>query len=195
MKNVINFEQAKQLVAALGITTFEQWRTAQHSNNLPAALPNYPEKTYPQWSRWENFLAPKQQNETLPFELAKLVVNGYNVNNRVEYRKLKKENDLVRNLLPFNPERVYKAQYTTFVDFITSKRDNNAATNLLNELSSEVAPKVEILKDFYCSFDEFKQILAELGITTRAQFRKSNEINQNLSVPTNPEAVYSEFAW
>jgi hypothetical protein len=94
---------------------------------LPSYIPTKPYNTYKdEWIGWEDFLSYKSKirnknNGYLTYKNAKTwIINNYGSLSSSEFRKLSKEGKLPINI-PKKPERYYKNDWISFVDFLNIK--------------------------------------------------------------------------
>jgi hypothetical protein len=124
------FEEARQFVRTLGLTSTVDWMKWSASGERPSNIPSNPSVIYRDhgWDSLPDFLGcvsgrgkkktrPASPLITDPFARAKMVIQTMGVKNREGFRALKREGNLPQGV-PANPETAFKEQWQGWNDFL-----------------------------------------------------------------------------
>jgi hypothetical protein len=129
------FNSARALSRKLGLTNeaqFIRWRCGhlKHRIGCPANMPMHPDRVYPEFKGWPDFLdfTPRTW---MPFDQAKEFVRSLGLTNQSEYRKwvagrLQRRGLPVRpKSIPANPDQIYSDRWHGFNDFLGTAKPRN----------------------------------------------------------------------
>jgi len=158
----LSWIEASKATQKLGITSSIEYRKLYRND---PCLPSTPAKRYKnEWVKngnWHGFLLPITCN-TLNEAKQYSIVSG--IKNSKEYRTKQKEHPL----LPFNPDRVYKNEWTNWYEFLN-------------------IPKPYSYKEAY-------DLISKLGFTEKTAFLKYVTVLNDPRLPRTPDQVY-ESEW
>jgi len=134
-RNWLRFNSAKALSRQLGLTNeaqFIRWRRGHLKDRLkcPANMPMHPDRVYPDFKGWPDFLGFTQRT-WMPFDKARKFVRRLGLENQLEYRqwivgRLRRQGLPPRpKNIPANPDQVYSDHWDGFNDFIGTAKPRN----------------------------------------------------------------------
>ena len=130
-----SFSSARTLSRKLGLTSeaqFIRWRRGhlKHRLKCPANMPMHPDRVYPDFKGWPDFLGFTQRT-WMPFDKAREFVRRLELENQLEYRKwvvgrLRRDGLPPRpNNIPANPDQIYSDRWDGFNDFLGTAKPRN----------------------------------------------------------------------
>jgi hypothetical protein len=131
----LSFDRARALARKLGLKSegeFIRWRRGllKHELKCPPDMPMHPDRVYPGFKNWPDFLRFTPRT-WMPFEQAKKFVRRLGLRNQKEYRqwvtgRLQRKGVPIRpESIPNNPDQVYSAQWQGFNNFIGTAKPKN----------------------------------------------------------------------
>jgi superfamily II DNA or RNA helicase len=174
------FEEARDSVRELNITTQKEFRGARKRKILPFNLPSHPHVIYltKGWSTWADFFGSDNHvnKQYLPFEQAKNTIHKFGLKNNQEWREFCKSDKLPRNI-PKTPEKVYHKTWQGFGDWLGT---NNIAPHQ---------------RDFM-TYLEAKKFVSKFKLKTQREYRIfCQSPNRPPDLPTNPNSTYKNSGW
>ncbi|MDC0153553.1 hypothetical protein OAJ02_02330 [Nitrosopumilus sp.] len=187
-KQFRDFESARKFVRKLGFKNTYEWQEYCKSDNKPNDIPSNPQKNYSDqgWINWTDWLDSntfaKSNRNYVSFIEAKKIVREFKIISETDWRKFcisgKRPDDL-----PSKPERVYKKEWTSWGDFLSTGYIANQKRNYLpfdkaSKISKIIASKYKIKtqKDWY-NFIRNNKIIME---------------NEFPKIPHNPQTTYKK---
>lgn len=117
-RDVMSYEDLKQLVRKYNVTSIRQWKKVVKEDKLPGSFPSSPQAYYKDFEGWDLFLAPKA-SRFLEWDeakaLAKSVRIEHGLKNAYDWRWLSRQGHRPAEL-PSAPDYYY-TQFTTWKDF------------------------------------------------------------------------------
>lgn len=116
------WDAAVMTVRQIGITSRDKYR-AWWDENKPIGLPKYPNRVYPQWTTWGNFLgvensfSANHKRVYRPFWEAVRYVHSLGIKSVQDYKKMHKEGKIPLDI-PRSPETQYKADWQGYNHFL-----------------------------------------------------------------------------
>jgi superfamily II DNA or RNA helicase len=169
----LSFQEAREFVRKLGLTSVNEWYEYSRSEKLPINVPRAPEVKYKDtgWNGIGDWLGTDrladQFRKYLPFEKAKLFMKENNIcsyNNWIEFRNENK----IENI-PFKLERTYSENWKGVGDFF--------GTSKLN-------------------FDEAKEYVQKLKISSSREYLDySKSDGFPIFLPRVPHRFYKDKGW
>jgi len=173
------FKSARTLSRKLGLTSqmqFIKWRSGhlKHRITCPADMPMHPDRVYPQFKGWPDFLdfTPRTW---MPFTQAGKFVRRLRLKNQLEYRewvvgRLRRRDLPVRpQNIPANPDQIYADQWQGFNDFLGTAKPRN-------------------LGRMWRPFNEAREYVRSLNLTGYSEYRKWAK-GQLKNKPTFPDDI------
>ena len=167
------FEKAREFVRKLGLKTGDDWEKYCMSGKKPDNIPNNCEDVYKDfgWKGGEDFFGVKSF-EFLPYQEAKKIVRGWNLQTQAEWNLHCITSDIPDNI-PKNPNTIYKEDWVGWKDWLKE----TAAKKSLN----------------YLPFAKARIISRKLGLSSVVQwnsFAKTSKRPDN--IPKYPDKIYKE---
>jgi hypothetical protein len=133
--NWLPFNSARALSRRLGFTNeaqFIRWRRGhlKHRLKCPANMPMHPDRVYPDFKGWPDFLSFTQR-AWMPFGKAREFIRRLGLKNQLEYRKWSAGRLRRHGLpprpenIPANPDQVYSDHWDGFNDFLGTAKPRN----------------------------------------------------------------------
>jgi len=164
----IPFEEARKIAREMKLERTEDYLEIARKGKLPPGTPSTPNMVYKDegWIDWYDYLGTGM----LPFEEAKKLVRKLGIKNSSEYKKLKKQKKLPKEL-PQGPEVTYKKQgWIDWYDYLGTGRTTQK--NLL-------------------PFKEAKEVSQKLKIKNRSDYVKRYRAKKlPKGMPSDPHKVY-----
>ncbi|MBH0017886.1 hypothetical protein [Pseudoalteromonas sp. NGC95] len=117
-RDVMSYEDLKQLVRKHNVTSIRKWKKALKENKIPGSFPSSPQAYYENFEGWDVFLAPKGAR-FLEWEDAKVLATEirieHGLKNAYDWRWLSRQGHRPANL-PSAPDYYY-SQFTTWKEF------------------------------------------------------------------------------
>ena len=175
----LDYNEAKEIIRKLGITTTTQWRQACKDNVIPLEIPYRPDSYYKDsgWVNWSVWFGKKGKNDFYTFEEAKNQVKKLNFNSVADWTEFIRINHNEFNF-PKTPNQFYKNKgwidWGDFLGtgFITSKNRN------------------------YKSFEEAKRIVHAYNLKSQKEwieYCKNPDFPND--IPKSPSVVYKGQGW
>ena len=179
----LSYEDAGKLLNEIGINSSTKFAKLCTSGKRPKNIPSSPEKTYKKdWQGWNHFLGKGKSDqrglkkEFLPFDEARKYVRKLNIEGSKEWRKYCTSGKKPENI-PSLPDITYRATWEGLSDWLGTGR------------------KSKMRKDAFLPFEEARDIVRKLGLTSRVEWMKfieSNKLPKN--IPKHPDRLYQEFS-
>lgn len=166
----VSFEEARKIVKLAGIIKESQYRSEYRKY---PGLPSFPNKTYPEFTTWYEFLDIPPKYETI--EEARIAFMKLGIKTIKDYHEKHKEDPR----LPGRPDFFYKI---SFREFLTGKK------RILK--TTEPAKRYLPRKKIYRSFQKAKEAAQRLGIKNSMEYRE--KFKQDPLLIHNPQ-IYPEF--
>ena len=167
------FEKAREFVRKLGLKTNDSWEKYCMSGKKPDNIPNNCEDVYKDfgWKGWKDWFGVKSF-EFLPYEEARKIVRGWNLQTQAEWNLRCITSDIPNNI-PKNPNRIYKEDWEGWRDWLKE----TAAKKSLN----------------YLPFAKARIISRKLGLSSVVQWNSFAETRKRPdNIPKNPYKIYKE---
>ncbi len=169
----LSFQEAREFAISLKLKNIKEWEEYVQSGKKPPKIPSYPDRYYKEqgWIGWKDFLG----NVFVSLEEAKQFAKNLNIKSYNEWRKYVVSNNSPDNI-PSNPAKVYKNKgWINWGDYLGT--GNIAAS-----------------KRYFLSFREAKQIVRELQLTSREEWKRycKSEKHSN-NIPCHPDEYYQEW--
>jgi superfamily II DNA or RNA helicase len=167
-KNIkISYNEAKEIVARLGITTNRQYVQFYSEGKFPEGMIYNPESSYAEWVNWGTFLG---REVILSYEEAKVVVKPFKITGQLHYSQLYKDGQLPKGL-PSNPYGHYAIHgWINWFDFLGKEKPIK-----------------------FVSFDKAKSTVKSLGIQTYTEYRIAWFANSlPKGMPASPHSYYKK---
>ena len=131
----LRFNSARALSRQLGLTNeaqFIRWRRGhlKHRLKCPANMPMHPDRVYPDFKGWPDFLGFTQRT-WMPFDKAREFVRRLRLKNQLEYRqwvvgRLRRHALPPRpKNIPANPDQIYSDHWDGINDFLGTAKPRN----------------------------------------------------------------------
>jgi predicted helicase len=181
LKAHLDFEDAREYVHRLGLTTVVEWKEYAASGRLPETIPKAPRGVYLDkgWKGYSDWLGNgrfSSQNKRL-FADARDFARSLKLKNESEWREFTKSEKLPSDI-PADPGGVYKYEgWAGFGDWLGT---------------GTVAPRLRT----YRTFKEARKFARSLGLNRRAQwseFCKSGKLPSD--IPAAPNRTYRNKGW
>jgi hypothetical protein len=183
------FAEARTLGRKLGLTNeaqFIRWRRGllKHRVKCPIDMPLHPDRVYPQFKSWPDFLDFNPRT-WMTFDQARKFVRRLKLKNQSEYRdwvvgRLRRKGLLARpDGVPNNPDQIYSGQWQGLNDFIGT-------------------PKPRTVDRTWRPFKQAKEYVRSLNLSSYKEYRewtKGNLKNKPIfpdDIPAHPYGVYGE---
>lgn len=115
---VMTLDELKQVVHILDINSHRQWMQAVRKGDIPGYYPTRPDKYYPEWSGWKDFLSPRKR--FLDFDdarkKARLLAVSFNLRTGKDWRNLSRARKRPKGL-PSNPNEYYEDSWVSWADW------------------------------------------------------------------------------
>ncbi len=178
-RNYLSFEEAKNVVKILGLTSqtkYHEYLNKTNVNGLPYS-PHVMYKNYG-WKSWGDFLGYKKDfDEFYDFKEARKIIHNLKLNNTNEFRTYLKSTDYDVKI-PKSPNKTYKdSGWVSWVDWLGHGKLSNFDKKFLQ-------------------FEEAREYVRKLNITRQkewVEFIKS-ELRPN-NIPSAPDRVYKDSGW
>ena len=166
------FEKFTQILKEVGITSstqYEKWRKKNDGTYNGFKLPSNPNQYYKEWTKWGHVL------EKMPpptFEEFRQILKEVGITSSTQYKKWRREvGHIYKGFTLFaNPKQSYKEEWTGW-----------------GHVLEKMPPP---------TFEEFTQILKEVGITSSTQYiewrRKVGHTYNGFTLFSNPKQSYKE---
>jgi hypothetical protein len=129
------FDNARSISRKLGLSSegaFLRWRGGhlKHPVRCPADMPMHPDRVYPEFKGWPDFLAFTPRT-WMPVDEAKAFVRRIGIKNQLEYRewvagRLRRPGLPLRpKNVPANPDQIYSDAWKGFNDFLGTLKPRN----------------------------------------------------------------------
>jgi superfamily II DNA or RNA helicase len=174
-----DFNNARSFVRKLGLKSVLQWRQYCKTGNKPNDIPSNPESVYKMngWVNMEDWLGTQiianRDKIFLEFEEARNIIRRLNLKNQKQWLEYCKSDKKQKNI-PSNPQLTYKnSGWKDLGDWLGTHNKSNKKKDFLNFKDARIYVhklKIQSVKEW-------------------TLFCKSG--NFNLSLPTNPNIVYS----
>ena len=165
----LSFEEARQKLRFYGISSVEKYRQWQKQH---PDMPSAPDQTYKaQWKGWGYFLGTGRvktgEENFLSFEEAREKARNAGIKSRKEYEKWQKDHPD----MPSHPNRAYAGQWTSWGDFLDTKKVRNGQENFL-------------------PFEEAQAKARKAGISSAAQYKEWQKDHPDM--PSQPDRAYPD---
>lgn len=175
----LGYNEAKEIIRKLGITTSTQWRQACKDNVIPFEIPYRPDSYYKNsgWENWSVWFGKKGKNDFYTFEEAKNQVRRLKFNSVAEWTEFIRINYNEFNF-PKIPNQFYKNKgWLDWGDFLGT---------------GFIASK----NRHYMSYDEAKKIVKTYKLKSQKEWleycKKPDFPND---IPKSPAVVYKGQGW
>ena len=175
----LGYNEAKEIIRKLGITTLTQWRQACKDNVIPLEIPYRPDSYYKDsgWVNWSVWFDKKSKNDFYTFEEAKYQVRKLNCKSVADWTEFIRINYNEFNF-PKTPNQFYKnkgwVDWGDFLGtgFIASKNRN------------------------YKSFDQAKKIVQTYKLKSQKEWIEyCKKPDFPIDIPKSPAVVYKGQGW
>jgi superfamily II DNA or RNA helicase len=167
------YEETKEFVRELGISSYNQWIKYTKSGNKPHDIPRNPDKTYKGkgWIDWYEFFG-KNKEKFRSFEETRKFVNSLKIKSITEWKKYCKSG-LKPEDIPNRPSKTYKNQgWIDWYDFFGKNKEK------------------------FRSFQESKEFVKTYKLTSYKEWtelHKSGKVPKD--IPFTPNEVYKNKGW
>ena len=171
-EDILPFERARDKARLAGISSKRQYIEWQKDH---PDMPSEPDKAYPdQWPGWGDFLGTGKvrtgrvrtgKESFLSFERAREKVRSAGISSVAQYRKWQKNHPD----MPSNPNQTYKAQWTSWGDFL--------GTGRIRSKKEDILP-----------FERARDKARLAGISSVAQYREWQKNHPDM--PSDPPQFY-----
>lgn len=110
----IDYYELKHIVKTKRISSVYAFHKARRNNELPLGTPPYPEKFYPEFEGWDEFLSSEPSR--LSYEDAKALIHPFKLKSGYQWRNFCREG-LKPDGIPVLPDRDY-AEFISWADFL-----------------------------------------------------------------------------
>ncbi|MBM3611058.1 MAG: hypothetical protein FJX18_06020, partial [Alphaproteobacteria bacterium] len=174
------FEEARDSVRKLNITTQKEFKIAKKGKILPINIPSHPHVIYQTkgWSSWADFFGTTNyiNIQYLPYEQARNTIHKFGLKNNQEWREFCKSDNLPPNI-PKSPEKVYFKDWQGFGNWLGT---GNIAPNLKK----------------FMTYLEAKKFVAKFKLKTQREFKIfCQSPNRPPDFPTSPDKTYKNSGW
>jgi len=177
----LNYQEAKEIVKKLNITTTLEWRNKARLKELPIEIPKRPDLYYldngwVSWSDWLDVSIISNKNKKfLPYDNAKGIVDKLNLKSNNEWREYCKTNLKPKNI-PSNPDIIYKKDgWVSWSDWLG-----------YDEI------KLKNKKDFI-PYNKARDFVSKLGLKTHKDWVEYSKNSRPDNIPSNPWKIYDEW--
>jgi len=187
--NWMPFAAARALSRTVGLSSanqFRRWRRGhlKHRISCPVDMPMHPDRVYPEFKDWPDFLG-FTATAWMTFDEAKTFVRRLNIKTQMEYRewvagRLRRPGLPARpKNIPANPNQIYSGAWKGFNDFLgTPKPRNVGRTWRPFEAAREYVRSLE-----FANVDEYRQ-------WTKGKLKNRPKFPDDL--PSWPEEIYGK---
>ena len=201
-KDLLPFEQARDLARGLGIRSVREWKQWSLSNARPLDLPADPSTTYlgefKSWADWLGHGADSQQPSVLErqvprpigclsFDDARTYVRRLELRSESEWDQWARSTAR-RSDIPSEPARVYAVQFKNWPDWLGPQADFRETTRLASQ-----GPVRGTWKKggAFRSFGDARTYVRGLGLTsTREWLAWAQSSARPKDIPSSPMAAY-----
>ena len=182
LKQFREFNEAREFVISLKISSLKEWKTYAKSSNRPLDIPSNPHHIYKTdgWISYGDWLGTGRvaaRNKPFrEFTLARDIVRKLRLKNIAEWRKYCKSGK--PDDIPSNPDSVYRRQgWISYGDWLGT---NTIATKMRK----------------FRSYNEAKQFVHSLKILNSSEWRKyCKSGNKPKDIPSAPDKQYRSQGW
>jgi len=171
-----DFEEAREFARGLGLRGVEEWRAWAKTGEKPKDIPASPPKVYMgQWAGWGDWLGTGRLRGVgwRPFEEAREYVRSLGLRGLADWRAFATSGDKPKDI-PSNPDRVYKAEWSSMGDWLGTGNVRNADKR-------------------FRSFEEAREFVRSLGLQDYEEwcdYRKSGD--RPPDIPAAPDTAYGD---
>eukprot|EP00947_MAST-08B_sp_MAST-8B-sp1_P001808 g1808.t1 len=181
----ISFEQGRDFVRRLKLTSFKEWQEWSKSGQRPSNVPSNPWEVYKGkgWVSWPDWMGYKHpaghvKGQMLPFTSARAIVRRLRLTSLKKWQEWRKSGQRPSNV-PGNPNQVYKGKgWVSYPDWMGYK------------------PKAGHVKGQMLPFTSARAIVRRLRLTGLKEWYEWSKSGQRPSnVPACPDQVYKGKGW
>jgi len=182
----LDFDSAKKIVHAYGLTGREDWREYIAKGKLPSNIPRRPDHIYKKqwkgWRDWCGYEGNKPRVRFMSFGQARALVRGLGLRTLTEwldYHSNFLANKNQAESIPVNPDKHYQ-EWVSLEDW----------------LGESYAPYTVSKKKFRLPFEECRKFARKLGFKGQKEWRLWAATSSRPSeVPASPDAFYKTQGW
>eukprot|EP00947_MAST-08B_sp_MAST-8B-sp1_P006612 g6612.t1 len=186
-KEMLSFQDARETVRQLGMTSNKEWKEWSKSGQRPSNVPGNPDKvykgkgwvSYPDWMGYQYTKGDETRKEMLSFQDARETVRRLGLTSVKEWKEWSKSGQRPSNV-PSTPEQAYEGKgWVSYPDWMGYQYTKGDQT------------RKEML-----SFPDAREVVRRLGMTSMKEWREWSKSGQRPSnVPSSPHKVYKGKGW
>jgi hypothetical protein len=176
-KSFVSYEEAKIVIQEKGIINNEHFRLLMKSPDRPDGVPTNPDKHYPEWISWKDFLDTRGKlrsngrglrENRLPMDMHTEFAINHNIVNRQEWIRYSVEGKLPDGFSK-TPKLIFSDTWTSWKDFLGLEKQ-------------------------YVSYSEAQVLIQPYNLTGYKKFFKFMKSPTGLkNIPSAPQRFYKEW--
>jgi phage anti-repressor protein len=187
-RSFLEFEEARELVRAVGLESKKQWEQWCRDRHRPADIPSNPDVTYrgkgwvswPDWLGYDEGRAARRctPKEFLPFEEARELVRAAGLGGWDQWRQWCIDTPRPDDI-PSNPERTYADKgWVSWADWLGYDEGKPARGSS------------------FLDFEEARELVRAVGLQNKWQWHKwCRDRHRPAGIPSDPHTVYKDKGW
>eukprot|EP00947_MAST-08B_sp_MAST-8B-sp1_P003069 g3069.t1 len=186
-KKVLSFQDARETVRRLGLTSEREWREWSKSGQRPCNVPGNPDQvykgkgwvSYPDWMGYQYTKGDQTRKDMLSFQDARERARRLGLTSKKEWKEWSKSGQRPSNV-PSKPDEVYKGKgWVSWPDW----------------MGYQFTKGDQFRKDML-SFEDARETVRRLGLTSKKEWKEWSKSGQRPSnVPGSPDEVYKGKGW